>query len=193
MAQDLLGHRLVRILPDGTRLSGIFVEVEAYLGPGDASAHTFGGRRTPRVQAMYLGGGHWYVYFIYGNYFCINAVTGRPGDGEAVLLRALEPMEGAETMRENRLQRRKSKVRKSSLKFKDHELANGPGRLCDALGINATFNGSRIECNTPLFFEEVPNRTHTILSSPRIGLNPKSAAFHWPLRFHLEAHPCVSK
>ena len=89
VAKHLLGQRLVRV-HRGRRLAGTIVEVEAYLGPRDCAAHTFGGRRTPRNESMYLGGGYAYVYFTYGMHHCMNFVCGGPGDGMAVLVRALE-------------------------------------------------------------------------------------------------------
>ncbi len=97
VARRLLGQRLVRVT-DGRRLSGTIVEVEAYLGADDRAAHTFNGRRTPRNQSMYLSGGHAYVYFTYGMHYCLNVVCGAPGDGVAVLVRAIEPTEGLDLM-----------------------------------------------------------------------------------------------
>ena len=97
LAQRLLGQRLVRVL-NGERLAGTIVEVEAYLGPRDRACHTWGGRRTARVASMYLGGGFAYVYFTYGMHHCLNVVSGRPGDGEAILVRAIEPTEGVRSM-----------------------------------------------------------------------------------------------
>ncbi|KAB2956999.1 MAG: DNA-3-methyladenine glycosylase, partial [Thermoanaerobaculia bacterium] len=99
VARDLLGRYLIRER-NGERLVLRLVETEAYLGPGDRAAHTWGGRRTERVRSMYLGGGHAYVYAIYGLHFCLNLVCGEPGAGSAVLLRAGEAVEGEERMRE---------------------------------------------------------------------------------------------
>ena len=101
VARDLLGRYLVREL-DGERLVLRLVETEAYLGAPDRASHAWGGRRTPRNESLYLAGGHAYVYMIYGLHFCLNAVTGEAGIGSAVLLRAGEPVEGEERMRENR-------------------------------------------------------------------------------------------
>src|SRR5882672_5499226 len=92
LARRLLGQQLVRVLK-GQRLAGIIVETEAYLGAQDRAAHTWNGRRTPRNESMYLPGGHAYVYFTYGNHYCLNVVCGRKDEGVAVLIRALQPME----------------------------------------------------------------------------------------------------
>ena len=96
IAQRLIGSTLVRILDDGERLSGMIVETEAYLGVEDAAAHSFGGRRTARNEAMYAVGGTAYVYFTYGMHHCVNVVCGGIDEPVAVLIRALEPMEGME-------------------------------------------------------------------------------------------------
>jgi DNA-3-methyladenine glycosylase len=116
-SRRLLGQRLVRVI-EGQRLSGIIVEVEAYLGADDPAAHTFGGRRTARNESMYLPGGHAYVYFTYGAHFCLNVVCGRRDEGVAVLIRALEPSEGIDLMYANRPRARW-----------DTDLCSGPGKL----------------------------------------------------------------
>ncbi|HEX5761438.1 MAG TPA: DNA-3-methyladenine glycosylase, partial [Thermoanaerobaculia bacterium] len=98
VARDLLGRHLVREL-DGERLVLRLVETEAYLGAPDRASHAWGGRRTARVESLYLAGGHAYVYLIYGMHWCLNAVTGEAGIGSAVLIRGGEPVAGAERMR----------------------------------------------------------------------------------------------
>ena len=128
VAPELLGRILVRQLPDGSRLAGRLVEVEAY-GPKDPSSHAFRGP-TPRNLVMFGPPGRLYVYFTYGMHFCANVVTGQDGEGSAVLLRAVEPLEGLETMAVHR------GLEEPRL------LCAGPGRLTQALAIGRPENGA---------------------------------------------------
>lgn len=169
VARALLGQRLVRVL-DGRRLSGLIVEVEAYGGPDDEASHAF--RRTPRSAIMYGPPGHAYVYFIYGMYFCLNVVTeadGRPG---AVLIRAIVPQEGIEIMRRHRG------------RVDDRRLADGPGKLCRALGITRAQNGLDLTADPELFIEPgVAVDEAEIVATPRIGVRGDADALARPWRF----------
>ncbi|MBI1190664.1 MAG: DNA-3-methyladenine glycosylase [Tepidisphaera sp.] len=148
-ARRLIGAVLVRVLPTGERLSGRIVETEAYLGVRDRASHAFGGRRTARNESMYRGAGVGYVYFTYGMHFCFNVVCGEVGEPAAVLVRAIEPLEGIELMRERReLGARRTRTggtpaspaaEKKALR--DVELCNGPGKLCQAMGIDRELDG----------------------------------------------------
>src|SRR5215813_11330457 len=140
VARDLLGRYLVRE-QDGERLVLRLVEVEAYLGAPDRASHAWGGRRTPRNESLYLPGGHAYVYFIYGMHWCLNAVTGKADTGGAVLLRAGEPVEGEERMMANRGWTRQPRP---------GDLAGGPGKLCQALGVDRSLDGVLLN-GPPLF------------------------------------------
>src|SRR6185437_16247923 len=124
VARDLLGKLLVVPAEDGRRVSGMIVEVEAYRGPDDRASHAYGGRRTRRTETMYGVGGVAYVYFVYGMYYQFNVVSNVADVPHAILVRALEPIEGIELMRKRRHQ------------HPDHHLTNGPGKLCIALGID---------------------------------------------------------
>ena len=126
-AERLLGCLLVRHTKQGV-LAGRIVETEAYLGLNDPSCHSFKGRRTPRTETMYLPGGYSYVYFTYGMHHCFNVVTGGASAPEAVLIRALEPLTGLEQMR--RLRKKQNPL----------ELCSGPGKLCQAFGIDKALN-----------------------------------------------------
>ncbi len=185
MARRLLGCRLVRVL-DGVRLSGMIVETEAYLGARDRAAHTFGGRRTPRNEAMYLPGGHAYVYFTYGMHHCLNVVCGERDEGVAVLLRAIEPIEGLDVMASRRGVQRAT------------ALCSGPAKLCQALGIDLTFNCEDMRVSQRLFIEETPEsgdgpaKRGRIVRSPRVGVGYAGEWALKPLRFHLRGNPYVS-
>src|SRR5215831_9364468 len=130
VARDLLGKKLVVPNRNGTRIAGIIVETEAYRGPEDRASHAFGGRRTNRTETMYGIGGTAYVYFVYGMYYQFNVVSNVTDIPHAILVRALEPVEGIEIMRERRHT------------HPDHNLTSGPGKLCIALGIDRALDGA---------------------------------------------------
>ncbi len=141
VARQLLGLHFVR-RSGGKRVAGRIVEVEAYLGDLDPASHTFRGR-TNRNAVMFREGGHLYVYFTYGMHFCANVVTGREGVGHAVLLRALEPVEGIPLMARRR-KRSAALVR---------ELCSGPAKLCQAFGITGRENGVDL-CGRDIWIEQ---------------------------------------
>jgi DNA-3-methyladenine glycosylase len=181
VARSLLGQILLTQHSDGRMSSGRIVETEAYLGIEDPAAHSFGNRNTARIQSMYLSGGHAYVYFIYGMHFCFNVVTGPVGRPQAVLIRAIEPLEGIEMMRERR------RVKK------DRDLTNGPGKLCAALGIERKHDGLPLT-QPPLWIQKgdrVPARK--IVRAPRIGVDYAGEAAAWPLRFYIDGNLFVSR
>jgi DNA-3-methyladenine glycosylase len=182
VARALLGKLLVRTLNDGTRLSGMIVETEAYVGPDDLACHSARGK-TARNAAMFGLGGHAYVYFIYGMHEMFNIVTRETGRAEAVLIRALEPVEGIEHMK------------KISGARSIHTLANGPGKLTVALAITRKHNGIDLCApKSPLRVEEfraVPRAK--IVAAPRIGVAYAGKWARKPLRFYIRHHPCVSR
>lgn len=183
VARDLLGRYLVHEV-DGERLALRLVETEAYLGASDRASHAWGGRRTPRNESLYLAGGHAYVYLIYGLHYCLNAVTGEAGVGSAVLLRAGEPVEGEERMRENRGWPRVPKP---------GELAGGPGKICQALAIGRDLDGVLLTGPTLYITRGEPVEDAEIVASPRIGVDYAEDAALWPLRFSVRGHRHVSK
>ena len=180
VARALLGKRLVRII-DGRRLSGLIVEGEAYIGEADRACHAAHGR-TSRNEVMYGPPGRAYVYFIYGMYWCLNIVTEEAGFPAAVLIRALEPLEGLDLMRVRRPGR------------PDHELTNGPGKVCAALGLDRRLNGVDLTRSEELFLEDdVPVDPNRIAASPRVGLNGKlGPAAVVPWRVYLSGNRFVS-
>jgi DNA-3-methyladenine glycosylase len=180
---DLLGKILVHQTPEGTT-SGRIVEVEAYLGPEDRAAHSYGGRRTPRNDVMFGEKGHAYVYLIYGMYYCVNFTSGSVlGKPEAVLIRALEPLSGQELM---------AKRRKQSLTNAGN-LTNGPGRLCMAMAITKTQNRHDIT-NPPFFIEEAEAVSRSeVVKSTRVGVDYAGDWKDKPWRFYIRGSPFVSK
>jgi DNA-3-methyladenine glycosylase len=176
VAPLLLG-KVLRHRRRGTVTSGRIVEVEAYLGADDPASHAYAGM-TPRNRAMFGPPGHAYVYFTYGNHWCMNVVTDREGVGSGVLLRALEPIEGVALMRRRR--------GRADLR----NLASGPGKLAQAMGINRTCYGLDLT-REPLWIEEdgASGRVSWI-STPRIGIRQ---AADRPWRFVLAGSPFVSR
>ena len=154
VARELLGKRLVRML-DGLRMVGAIVETEAYIGEADLACHAKAGR-TPRTRVMYGPGGAAYVYFTYGMHWMLNAVTGIEGSPAAVLIRAIQPIESVEIMRERR-------------KFDSYD---GPAKLTQAMAIDKSFNGVDLtDSSGGLWIEagdQIPDERVTI--GPRVGL-----------------------
>jgi DNA-3-methyladenine glycosylase len=176
VARDLLGAVLECHTSEGIA-SGRIVETEAYLGEHDPACHAAVGR-TARTLPLYGPPGTSYVYFIYGMHWCVNAVTRDEGLPSAVLVRALEPLDGIELMR-----RRRPAARRVE------DLTNGPASLCRALGITGEHNGLPLQC-PPLLVrrgDRVPDDAVTV--TPRIGI---TKAAEWPLRWLVAGSPFVS-
>lgn len=181
IARDLLGCRLVHDSPHG-RAAGRIVEVEAYHGEEDPACHAAAGR-TERTAPLYGLPGYAYVYFIYGMYHCFNVVTRAEGHPSAVLVRALEPLEGLDLMRERRTSRRRGGGGVS-----DRELANGPGKLCDALGISLAENRADLIASSLRI--EPGERPDAIVWTPRVGISVGTDRF-W--RCFVKGSPYVSR
>jgi len=159
VARDVLGAKLVRSEPGGSRISGWITEAEAYVGPEDLASHARHGR-TDRNAAMWGQAGHAYVFFTYGMHWMLNLVTEAEGQAGAVLVRGLLPDEGLETIRRRR-------------KRPDRQLTDGPAKLCQALAIDRTIDGQDLcGSNAELYLlpgVQLPDRVVTI--GPRVGLN----------------------
>ena len=181
VARALLGKTLVHDSAEG-RTAGRVVEVEAYRGPADRAAHSSGGRRTPRNEVMYGPPGHAYVYFIYGMYFCMNVVCQRTGVPQAVLLRALEPLEGIELMRR----------RRGLPDGPEWRLCRGPGSLCRALGITRAENGADLVRGPLRIVEGPPVPAAQVVRTPRIGVGYAGAHAALPWRFLVRGSRAVS-
>jgi len=182
VARDLLGRLLVVPATDRARVSGIIVETEAYRGPQDRASHAYGGRRTDRTRTMYAIGGTAYVYFVYGMYHQFNVVTNLEDVPHAVLVRALEPVEGIGLMRKRRRGR------------SDQSLTNGPGKLCIALGIDRKLDGADL-LGDRVWIEEGrgPIAPSAIAVGRRIGIDYAEAWVDKPWRFWIRNNPFVSR
>ena len=176
VASDLLGRYLVRV-KEGSRVVGRMVEVEAYRGSDDPASHAFRGL-TPRNEPMFGEPGHAYIYFTYGNHYCLNVTTHKSGTPGAVLIRALEPLQGLTTMRRLRP------------KVSDVELTNGPGKLTKAFGINKSLNRVDLTKAGALFITSGSEEALRTVRSTRIGIREGTDRL-W--RFYIANCPYVSK
>jgi DNA-3-methyladenine glycosylase len=175
VAPRLLGCILEREI-NGRIVSGRIVETEAY-DQNDAASHSYRGQ-TPRTDIMFGPAGFLYVYFTYGMHYCCNVVTGQPGEGSAVLIRALEPLEGEDIMSANRHT------------LSGHTLTNGPAKLCQALNIKKELNGHDLMKSPLKLVLQPPQKAEDIVQTTRIGITQAKDA---PLRFYLKGNPFVSK
>ena len=149
----------------------MIVETEAYLGVADRAAHTWNGRRTPRVLPMWGPGGHAYVYFVYGMHHCLNVVTRREGEPEAVLIRAGIPEDDP-----------------------DSRIASGPAKLCRYLEITTALSGTSLSGpDLSLFPPEKNLRPLSVVAGPRVGVAYAREAATWPLRFAVAGSPAVTR
>jgi DNA-3-methyladenine glycosylase len=177
VARRLLGKYLVRIDDAGVR-AGMILETEAYVGPDDKASHASRGR-TPRTSVMFGPAGFAYIYLIYGMHHCLNIVTDQEDYPAAVLIRAVEPGEGLELMRE---QRPILDVRR---------LTNGPGKLCQAFGIDRRLNGLDL-CGEALFIEDRGTSLVDIVATTRVGVDYAGPWKDKAWRFYIAGHPGVS-
>lgn len=177
VARELLGALLEVHSPHGVT-SGRIVETEAYVGEHDPACHAAAGR-TARTDPLYGPPGNAYVYFIYGVHWCFNAVTREAGLASAVLVRAIEPVEGIELMRERRPRARRIE-----------DLTNGPGKLCAALGIDGHHNRLPLQKPPILIRRGAPVAAEDIVETTRIGI---TKAADWPLRWYVASSSFVSR
>jgi DNA-3-methyladenine glycosylase len=181
IAQDLLGKILITKL-DGIITSGKIVETEAYIGLTDKASHSFAGKRTVRNECMYAAPGIAYVYICYGMHHLFNVVTNKKNIPDAVLIRAVEPLEGIETMLK----------RTGKIKL-DNTLTKGPGNVGKALGLSKTHSGTNLLsnkifiCNDNIYLNK-----NEIGASKRIGVESAGAAALYPYRFFIKGNKYVS-
>ena len=183
IAKDLLGHILVSNVGNMTTC-GIIVETEAYKAPDDLASHAKHNRRTPRNEAMFSAPGHSYVYICYGIHSLFNVVTAPPNVPHAVLIRAVEPIDGNKVMIERR-------------KFKKmtHETTNGPGKLTKAMAITKEHDGLLLyDHNSPIVIKKGKFLDFDIVKGPRVGMSHHTKeSGHLPWRFRIKGNKWTSK
>ncbi len=177
VAAELIGKVVVSTV-GGLLTAGRIVETEAYLGYDDPASHGYRHRRNARNAALFGPPGIWYVYLSYGMHWCANLVCQRAGLASAVLLRALEPLDGLDIMRERRGE------------LPDRQLCSGPGRLCQALGISRDLDALPMAEGPVVVLRGDRVTASAISATPRIGI---TKAVDWPLRFHLTGSPWTSR
>lgn len=188
IARSLLGKYLVR-RKDGKLLVGRISETEAYIGSTDKACHAYGYHQTPRNTTMFGPPGHAYIYFTYGKYHCLNFVTNPPGEPDAVLLRKLEPICGTENMSYLRFGKPFSQLNA----YQRKNFLNGPGKCCQALALDRTWNGEDLTgndlflCDSPtdIGLPPIPALNRKITASPRIGIDYAQEAKDFLWRFTL--------
>lgn len=179
IARDLLGKVLVTEF-DGRRTAGIITETEAYRAPDDRASHAYNNRRTARTEVMFAEGGCAYVYLCYGIHHMFNVVTAPENMAHAVLIRAVEPLEGLEWMHERRAIKNKTSP----------ALTTGPGALSQALGLSTRWTGQSLFLpDSPVWLEDrgIPVSDETIAAGKRIGIDYAGECAEWPWRFWLRS------
>lgn len=189
LAKSLLGKILIREI-DGKVIKSKILETEAYVGKCDKACHAYNGKRTNRTEILYREGGVAYVYLIYGMYNCLNVVTGMEEEAEAVLIRAVEPLNEFEYISNKRFNQNYSKL--SNLK--KFSLTNGPGKLCKALDIDRHLNGCELYRKGALYLSEGNNdEEFNIISTKRIGIDYAEEAKDFLWRFYIDGNKYISK
>lgn len=197
VARELLGKILVHETKAGT-VRGIITEVESYMGENDKGSHTYGGRRTERTEPMYHAGGTSYVYLIYGMYSCMNIAAMTEGIPQAVLLRSVIPADRESEQRMIRLRqeaaaerrlgrRKKAEAGKAKLASFGKHLADGPGKLCIAMGITRSDNDVDMTVSSRFYVTEgIRVKPSEILAAKRIGIDYAEEAADYLWRFYIE-------
>lgn len=188
VAQDLLGTVLVREV-DGKVLKGKIVETEAYIGAIDKACHAYNGRRTKRTEILYEDAGVSYIYFIYGLYHCFNVVTNKKDVAEAVLIRAIEPINELDYISNIRYNKKYDELTKAQSK----NLTNGPSKLCLAYLLNKDLNAVKLYEKGAVYITDDNNETFEIVESKRIGIDYAEEAKDFLWRFYIKDNIYVSK
>lgn len=186
VGKELLGKLLVRKY-DGNVLISRIVETEAYIGSLDKACHAYNFKRTPRVLPLYESAGIAYVYAIYGMYFCFNIVTGEKNDPQAVLIRAVEPIEGLDIMSLNRTNKPFNELKKREIL----NLTSGPGKLCIALNIDKSLNTHSVFSEELSLYDDGYSSFETVCCK-RIGIDYAEEAVDFPWRYYIKDNKFVS-
>lgn len=188
VAQDLLGKILVREV-DGKILKGKIVETEAYIGSIDKACHAYNGRRTKRTEILYEEAGVSYIYFIYGLYHCFNVVTNKKDVAEAVLIRAIEPINELDYISNIRYNKKYDELTRAQSK----NLTNGPSKLCLAYLLNKDLNAIKLYEKGAVYITDDNNEDFEIVESKRIGIDYAEEAKDFLWRFYIKDNIYVSK
>lgn len=181
LARELLGKILCSHV-EGSYCEGVIVETEAYKAPEDKASHAYGNRLTERTSTMFGEGGRCYIYLCYGIHEMFNIVSAPENIAHAILIRAIEPLEGLETMR-----KRRGRIKE------DKNLGNGPGKLCKAMGISRNLNGQILyHKNSLLSIRDPGPSAINILAGPRVGIAYAGECANWPWRFRIKDNPYTS-
>jgi len=188
VSRDLLGKYLVHQI-GGNKYMAKIVEVEAYIGDIDKACHAYNNKVTPRTKVLYKLPGTAYVYLIYGMYYCFNIVTEEEGRAAAVLIRAVEPIEGIEKMVENRYKKTIKEINKKQI----FNLTSGPGKLCMAMNITKENNKMDL-CGDDIYITEGREKEKIgIITTKRINIDYAEEAVDFPWRFYIKDNPYISK
>lgn len=189
LSKRLLGTYLVREY-NGKKIVTRIVETEAYMGPIDKASHAYNNKRTARTETMFGPGGCYYVYLIYGMYYCLNVVANVKDQPEAVLIRALEPISGIDAISKNRFNVPYDEL----TSYQKKNLLNGPGKLCKGLLIDKSFDGGYTDSND-LYIVDCPEeeRNFEMVTDKRINIDYAEEAIDFPWRFYIKGNSHVSK
>lgn len=188
VAKDILGDYLIREI-DGRKIRSIIVETESYIGSMDKACHAYNYKKTERTKPLFEEGGIAYVYFIYGLYHCFNIVTNIKDEPEAVLIRAIEPLDSFDYISNIRFNKNYDELTKAQKK----NLTNGPSKLCSALNITKSDNYKKLYLEGDLYLEHNPNKNFEIVETKRVGIDYAEEAIDFLWRFYIKDNIYVSK
>jgi len=181
-AKDLLGKIIVREI-NGQKIMTKIVDTEAYMGAEDKASHAYNNKKTKRTKTMFGKGGLAYIYLIYGMYHCFNVVTAVKDDPHAILIRAVEPVEGLELIKKNR------NIKSSNLE----DLTNGPGKLSQALKIDKSLHGCDLVKSNKLYLLDQENNDFKVVAAPRVNIDYAEEYKDKLWRFYIRGNKFISK